>query len=115
MTGSGVSKNRLTKEQLTALQNIIDCIDDEGVDGYLAFIQVMEESELISGRVDEETLNNIFVWAEQHARNILKPRPSIHSHYHIAALIEALFRLGNDSIIESYTSEVHTKMQEKYA
>jgi len=115
MTGSGISRNRLTKEQLSALQNIIECIDDEGVDGYLAFIQVMEESELESGRVDEETLDNIFKWAEQHAHNILKSQPTIHSHYHIAALIEALFRLGNASIIESYTSEVQMKMQEKYA
>ncbi len=114
MTKGNVTKISLSQEQIIALQNIVECIDEEGVDAYLAFIQVMEDSELKSGRVEEETLNNISLWAKQHAHDILEPRPSIHSHYHIAALINALFQRGNESIIESYNSAVQKKMQEEY-
>ena len=114
MTEGNVSKITLNKEQLIALQNIAECIEEEGVDAYLAFIQVMEENELKSGRVEEGTLNDVFLWAEQHAHSILNFQPSIHSHYRIAALINALFRLGNNSIIESYNAAIQKKMQEEY-
>lgn len=115
MTESNIGEVTLNKEQLIALQNIAECIEEEGLDAYLSFIQVMGENELESGRVEEETLNDVSLWAEQHAHNILKLQPPIHSHYRIAALINALFRLGNDSIIESYNTAVQKKMQEEYA